>query len=140
MSAAELTPVILTRNDISDLSTGNQAVMDCATGCYIDFNDTSQNNQQGSLILIVGIDSDNAGGDNLTILTSTEQPFSGSGQSNFSNALSADSASFIGTLNSRVSFVGPIETARYLDTDGYINIAMDTASSGTHYITAIVIP
>ena len=141
MAVAELTPLILTRNAITDLSTVNQVVLDSATGGYIDYFSTSQNNQQGRLILIIATDSDQAGGSDFIVESSTNQPFTGSGMADLDVTLSADSAEFGGTLDQRVSILGPIETARHVDTDGYINFKLDTSDThGNNYVTAIIIP
>lgn len=142
MAVAELTPLILTRNDGTALTTAYQAVIDSATGAYIDWFDTAQNNQQGRLVLIAGSDSDqNTGGKTLIVKTSTNSPFTGSGQSNLEDDMSTEDASFIGTLDGSISVYGPLETARYVDTDGYINIEISTAdTAGNVYLTALVVP
>lgn len=142
MAVAALLPLILTRNSGTALTTAYQAVIDSATGAYIDWFDTDQNTQQGRLIIVAGSDSaQNTGGRQLNILTSTNNPFTGSGQSNYENDMSTEDASFIGTLDGSITVVGPLETARYVDTDGYINIEISTDDTcGNCYLTAIVIP
>ena len=142
MAVAELKALILTRNTGTALTTAYQAVIDSATGAYIDWFDTDANNQQGRLLIIAGSDTaQNAGGKQLNILTSTEQPFTGSGQSNYENDMSTEDASFVGILNGHITCVGPLETARYVDTDGHINIEISTDdTAGNVYLTAIVIP
>jgi hypothetical protein len=142
MAAAELYPLVLTRDTLTDLTTANQAVMDSATGCYVDFFDTDQNIQAGRLVLIVGVDTaQNDGGSGITILTSTEKPFTGSGMADFADDLSSQPVDFVGADNNYVSVIGPLETAKYVDTDGYINIELSTADThGNVYITALVVP
>jgi len=37
--------------------------------------------------------------------------------------------------------MGPLETARFVDTDGYINVEISTADTcGNCYLTALVVP
>lgn len=142
MAVAELYPLILTRNTVNDLTTANQAVIDSATGAYVDFFDTDQNIQQGRLVIIVGCDTaQNDGGVQLNILTSTNNPFTGSGIADFGEDLSSQPCDLVGTDDNYMSVIGPLETAKYLDTDGHINIEISTNdTAGNVYLTAIVVP
>jgi len=142
MAAAELTPLVLTRTTGTDLTTSYQAVIDSATGAYIDYFDTDQNNQQGRLVLIAGSDSaQNAGGKTLIIKTSTNNPFTGSGIADFSDDMSTETADMAGTGDDHITVYGPLETARFVDTDGYINIEISTADTcGNCYLTALIVP
>lgn len=141
MAVAELKPLILTKEAANDFTTAHQAVIDSATGCYIDWFDTDQNNQQGRLVLIVGCDTaQNDGGVQLNILTSTNSPYTGSGQDNFGEDLSSQPCDFVGTDDNYMTAIGPLETAKYLDTDGYINIEISTAdTAGNVYVTALIV-
>ena len=141
MAVAELTPCVLSRNTGFDLTTDYQVVIDSATGAYIDYFDTAQNNQTGRLILIAGRDSDQAGTPTLRILTSTENPFTGSGTDALEDDMSSETAGFADASDDRITILGPFETARFVDTDGYINIEISTADTcGKCYLTALVIP
>lgn len=141
MAVAELTPVVLSRNTGFDLTTAYQAVIDSATGAYIDYFDTAQNNQQGRLILIAGRDSGEGGTPTLRILTSTNNPFTGSGTDALEDDMSTETAGFADVSDDRITILGPFETARFVDTDGYINIEISTADTcGNCYLTALVIP
>lgn len=142
MAVAELKPLVLGRSAGVDLTTVQQAVIDSATGAYIDWFDTDQNNQPGRLILIAGSDSaQNAGGKDLIIKTSTNSPFTGSGMDDLSDAMSTETASFVGVLDGHITVLGPIETARFVDTDGHINIEISTDdTAGNVYLTALIVP
>jgi len=142
MAVAELTPLVLTRDAVNDLTTAYQAVIDSATGAYIDWFDSTQNNQQGRLVLIVGCDTaQNDGGVQFNILTSTNNPFTGSGMDDFEEDLSSAECDMVGTDDNYMSVIGPLETARFVDTDGYINIEISTDdTAGNVYVTAIVVP
>ncbi len=142
MAIAELTPIVLGRSAGSDLATASQIVIDSATGGYIDYFDTDQNNQQGRLILILGSDSaQNAGGKQFNLLTSTENPFTGSGQATLEDDMSTEDADFAGTGDDHITILGPFETARFVDTDGYINFEISTDdTAGNVYVTALIVP
>jgi hypothetical protein len=145
--AQEVNPLVLSRNTGSALTTAHQAVWDSDSGGYIDFFDTTQNNQNGRFIVIVASDSDaNAGGVYLNIKTSTNNPYTGSGQSDYGAAMSTEDVSFHNADNAHITVVGPLETARYLDTDGHVNLTLGSSggtsvgTAGNVYVTAIVIP
>ena len=140
--ATELIPLILARGAGVDLTTVEQAVMTSAVGAYIDFLDSARDLQGGRLILILGSDSaQNAGGVQLNILTSTENPYTGSGVPTLSDDMSTETASFVGVLDGHITVIGPLETANYLDTDGHINIEISTDdTAGNVYITALWVP
>ena len=141
MAVAELTPLVLSRNAGRDLTTAYQVVMDSGTGAYIDYFDTDQNNQVGRMVLIAGRDSGEGGTPTLRILTSTEQPFTGSGMDALEDNLSTETAGIADASDDRITFIGPFETARFVDTDGFINIEISTADTcGSCYLTALIIP
>jgi hypothetical protein len=151
----ELTPLVLSRHAVSALNTtAFSQNIDKGTGLYIDFFDTSQNNQQGRLILIVASDTIRTTGSstapiNLQIRTSTNQAYTGSGIGKLElNVLRAYQANFgsTSTQGLSVGIVGPLETARFLDTDNRILVDWSTAGDATTAtaktigVSAIIVP
>lgn len=145
MAHAELTPLILSRATKGSLSTANTVAFDSATGAYIDFFDSAQNNQSGRLILMATASTKNSTELSiyLKVLTSTNKAFTGSGQDDLTLTFSQSTKPALSTeAQSWLNFVGPVETARYLDTDQRINLRLhSTLATATYvYVSAIVIP
>ena len=153
MARAELTPLILSRNAGAALTTGNLVLIDSSTGFYVDFSDSSQNNQQGRLILICSGDTAQTTvgtslGWKIKMKTSTLKAFTGSGQDDVDISIVRSSASpFATTANATNVVCGPLETARFLSSAGYILGDFSTAAgqatlaAGKYIrVSAIVIP
>jgi hypothetical protein len=151
MAAAELTPIVLNRAtgvSISGqaLSTGNMVDWDSSTGFYIDVGDTDQVNDASRMVIFFSNASSASTDGGIKVLSSTNNPFSGSGVPDL--AVDLTTGTGVAELDtegddSYVTMVGPLETARFRDTDGYINVEYDTDHSGMVTIGhawAIVLP
>lgn len=143
MAASEVTPVVLSRAAAHGLDTGDRASFDSATGFYVDWFDTAQNNQQGRLVLVITGDSAPATAGGIKIKTSTKDPFTGSGMDDLALDLATANMLIATAAEGRMTIIGPLETARFVDTAGKINVEYDTDHAGqAHalYAHAIVIP
>jgi hypothetical protein len=137
MAASELTPIIVTRATgltYEGINVGNSNTVDfdSDTGFYIDIGDTTQANDASRMILMIAMADSRTTAGGIKIVSSTNNPYTGSGISDLAlnmdtaedtSALDLDTAS---TAQVPVSVFGPIETARFKDTDGYINVEYDT--------------
>ena len=163
MARGELTPLILGRQDETNITTAYMQDIDSATGLYIKIFSTSQNNEQGRLILMAA-HSTHQTTDHTTrpyriaIRTSTNQAYTGSGIGKLEIELTRLTSAGSGarwstgtTLGVHMSMiaVGPLETARFLDTDNRILIDKSTKATGAdegatstkpYRLAAIVIP
>ena len=137
MAASELTPIVLTRAtgvsyEGTNLGNANLVDFDSDTGFYIDVGDTSQVNDASKMVLFVAMADSRTTAGGIKIKSSTNDPFTGSGIPDLAmnmdtaedtSALDLDTAS---TAQNPVSVFGPLESARFRDTDGYINVEYDT--------------
>lgn len=138
MSASKLTPIIVNRvvgptsHAAQNVGNANTVEFDSDTGFYVDVGDTTQVNDAARMVLLIsGADSmDTAGG--IVIKASTNSPWSSRVLGDLpvdltseadTKALDLDTVS---TAQNPVSVIGPLETARFRDTDGYINVEYDT--------------
>ena len=154
MAAAELTPIVLSRAvgltyDASGVLNANTVDFDSSTGFYIDLGDTTQVNDASRLVIFVSAADSASTFGGLKILSSTEMPYVGSGITDLAidlstaadtKALDLDTAS---TAQVRLSAIGPLESARFKDTDGYLNVEYDTDHAGagvTLKAWAVVLP
>lgn len=154
MAAAELTPIVITRAtgvsyEATNLGNSNLITMDSDTGFYIDVGDTDQVNDASRMVLFFSMADSRTTAGGVKILSSTNNPFSGSGVPDLAvnldtaedtSALDLDTVS---TAQVPVSVVGPLETARFKDTDGYINVEYDTdhaAPGSSIKAWAIILP
>jgi hypothetical protein len=134
MAAAELTPIILSRAtgvsiNATAASTANMIEFDSSTGFYIDVGDTTQINDASKMVLVVTGASSASTDGGIKIKTSTNSPFVGSGMPDLAVDLTTGTAVFEGDTTGDdfyMNLIGPLETARFTDTDGYINIEYDT--------------
>ena len=163
MARGELTPLILTRATASVITTAYMQDIDKGTGLYIKFFDSSQNNQQGRLLILAAGDTRQSTDPTsrpvrITIRVSTNSAYTGSGQGKLEldlpryTSAGAGARWTTGTSNGvhpAMIAVGPIETARFLDTDNRILIDWSTKATGAaqgatttkpYKIGAIVIP
>ena len=151
MAAAELTPVVLSRltgisNDGTDISTGDMVDWNSDTGFYIDYFDTTQNNQDGTIVLFISNASSAATDGAINVLSSTQSVFTGSGITDMDIDLTTEAtvAEFdTEAADYHVTCFALGETARFVDTDGYINFEYDTDHKGMvteGHAFAIVVP
>ena len=148
MASREVVPIILSRAAGSALDTDDVTSFDSSDDLYINFFDPAWNAQQGRLIILIGGDSDSYGKGSACYMkfkTSTNNPFTGSGMDDLSIQLSTEDVDLGSTAghNGKMTVIGPLETARFLDTDGEINFEWSTASTDTGaamWALAIVIP
>lgn len=156
MANAELTPLVLGRSAESSLSTANTVAIDSATGAYIDFFDSAQNNQSGRIVLMFTASTGVSGTATTAplafrIKASTNPTYTGQGIGDIVVDMLRSTEAVISSEANQPSviIVGPVETARVLDTDNYIHIEASTESSTGHavatyatyaYVHAIVVP
>lgn len=151
MAASELTPIVLSRNtgisvDGSAISTGNMVDWDSATGFYIDYFDTSQNNQDGEIVVFISNITSAATDGAFEVKSSTLPWFTGSGITDMD--IDLDTAATVFELDTagaddHVTCFRLGESARFVDSDGYINFNYDTSHAGMVTIGhafAIVVP
>lgn len=154
MAASELTPIIPGRAvgvsyDATNLGSANTVQFDSDTGFYIDVGDSSQVNDASKMILFIGYgdSADTAGG--IKIKSSTQGVYSGSGIPDLAIDLTTEAstkafdADTLGSAEVRISVIGPLETARFKDSDGYINVEYDTDHAGpvvNGFAWAIILP
>ena len=122
-----ITAVKALRNDVVDFSTAAVNAKD--TGfAYLDVS-----TMDGSKVIFL-VDRGGAKNPTLTVFDggSTSNPtyFSGGSQGNLTELTTAGGEYII----------GPLETARFKDSDGYIKIGKSTADTATLYTRAILLP
>jgi hypothetical protein len=117
-----------------------------ADNAHIDLDDSSTQFVGEDVILLVALASGGSTSPGIKILTSTKSPYTGSGQANETYDITLDaSISTVGStgavLKGCIAVVGPFESARFKDTDGYLNFARSTSDTATpdYKVGAIVI-
>ena len=167
MARVELEPIIVPRASAETavaartLSSARSGIVGVDTGVWIDFFDSAQNNQGGRLILMFSAStgfSDAA--DTIPVAfkimasTNPGNVYTAGGQGDMiidmlrtTKAMFGATAGTVGEPHAII--VGPIETARFLDTDNRINIEGSTAGStgatlavctNGAFVKAIVVP
>jgi hypothetical protein len=158
MANAALTPLVLSRAAATSMSTANAVAIDSGTGAYVDVFSTAQNNEQGRLILMVTCSTDVSANATTVplafrIKASTNPAFTGSGIGDVVVDMLRSTKTVFGSTSGgsepNAIVIGPLETARVMDTDQHIHIEASTLSATGHtlatyatyaYIRAIVIP
>lgn len=147
MAEREITPIVMSAArgltaTASKMDTTDWTSFSSDDNCFVDLNDTDQINDASKLILIVRADS-NSTGAALEVLSSTKMLYTGSGITDIVIGL-CDSAAAISELTTggAISFIGGLESARFKDTDGYLNFQKSTADADTspYYAMAIIVP
>jgi len=121
-------------------------VLSSADNAHIDLDDTSTGIRSEDVILLV-LHSSGTTAAGIKIVTSTKSAYTGSGQANQSFTITADksintiAATATGVKLGTLSILGPFESARYKDTDGYLNFARSTGDTAAadYNVQAIVI-
>jgi hypothetical protein len=127
------------------MKTSEWQTLSSADNAHIDLDDTSTAIRGEDVIVLLHVSSGTTA-PGIKILTSTKSPYTGSGQADQTFTFSADvSLSTIGSSGSvikgTVVVLGPFETARYKDTDGYLNFVRSTGDTAAadYKVHAIVI-
>jgi len=138
--AQEITPIVLGRNATAQFSTASHKGLTSfdSAECYIDFGDSTQNNQQGRfIILFQGDTGDKSTADStrpfkLRVKKGTGYTGSGIGDYRFDIDRSTNSKIYTATGAHKFwqFMVGPLETARYLDSDRHVTVAWSTQAVG----------
>ena len=121
-------------------------VLSSADNAHIDLDDTSTAIRGDDVLLLV-LHSSGTTGAGIKVKTSTNSPFTASGQPDQTFDITADrSINTIGATATAVkigtlSVIGPFESARFKDTDGYLNFSRDTGDTAAadYNVQAIVI-
>lgn len=148
---SELNPVVLSRAtglsiDGSAIATANMVDWDSDSGWWIDYFDTTQNNQGGTIVVFVTNASSASTDGAINVLSSTKSVFTGSGVTDMDVDLTTGALTFEGDTEGADHYMTAFvlgETARFVDTDGYINFEYDTDHAGMVTIGhafAVVVP
>ena len=138
MAAAELTPIVITRaTGVSingqAVSTANMVEWDSDTGFYIDVDDTAQLVDPSRMLVFISNASSASTDGAVKVLSSTKAIFSGSGIPDMDVDLTTAAGVFEGDTEGDdhyMTIIPPLETARFKDSDGYINFEYDTNHAG----------
>jgi len=118
---SDITAIVAVKNDVVDFSTG--AINAGDTGdAYLDVS-----TMDGSKVIFIV---DRAGAKNPTIVVKDGANFTAGAVGNLTEVTTA-SGEYI---------IGPLETSRFKDSDGYIRIGKSTADTATLYVRAILLP
>ena len=122
MARANITPAKLSRNEMTS-STAFETVS-TSTGAYVSLKSTEH--IEGSKVLLIMGSTENAG------FSIAGGQYTAGGVGALTGSLTA-----AGSTAGACFVVGPLETARFKDTDDYLSIS---GTSGTFRVAAIVIP
>jgi len=120
--SSDITAVLAKRNEAVLFSSG--AIEANSTGAYA-YLDVSTMDASKILFLV-----DRTGGKAETLVVKDGGQYSGGAIGDYEKATSV-AGEYI---------VGPLETARFKDSNGYIKLALSTASTGIGYVRAILLP
>jgi len=149
MAERTISPIVIGRAGSTGLlgtfKTTEWQTLSSADNAHIDLDDSSTQIVGEDVIVLVHVSSGTTA-PGIKVLTSTNSPYAGSGQAdqtfNFSADVSLTSIGSSGAVTrGTVVAVGPFETARYKDTDGFINIVRSTGDTAAadYRVHAIVI-
>jgi hypothetical protein len=151
MAASELVPIIITRLTGQSVngqavSTANMVEWDSDTGFYIDVNDTARIVNPDKMVIFITNASSASTDGAINALSSTLATFTGSGIPDMDIDLTTATGVFEGDTTGAdhyMTIIGPLESARFLDSDGYFNFEYDTDHAGMVTVGrawAIVLP
>ena len=150
MAERTITPLVIGPSGSTGLlkipASSQWQVLSSADNAHIDLDSTSTGIRGEDVILLVMLSSATTGA-GIKVKTSTKSPFTASGQADQTFSFTADrslntiGATATGVKIGTLAIVGPFESARFKDTDGYLNFSRSTGdtASADYNVHAIVI-